>query len=84
MTGACLAELGHQVVLRDVAEDRVEALRRGEVPFYEPGLAALLQGNAERLTFTLDAGLALAQAEVAYACVDTPPGPTGAADLSRV
>lgn len=84
VTGACLAELGHQVVLRDVAEDRVEALRRGEVPFYEPGLADLLQGSAERLTFTLDADVALARAEVAYVCVDTPPGPAGDADLSRV
>ena len=84
VTGACLAELGHQVALRDVAPDRIEALRRGEVPFYEPGLAELLQGNRERLTFTLEADEALDGAEVAYVCVDTPPGPAGDADLSRV
>ncbi|MEY9956771.1 UDP-glucose/GDP-mannose dehydrogenase family protein [Streptacidiphilus sp. MAP5-52] len=84
VAGACLAELGHIVVLRDVSSDRIEALSRGEVPFYEPGLAELLQGAKDRLKFTLDAGEALAGAELAYVCVDTPPGPAGDADLSRV
>ena len=54
VTGACFAELGHDVVVRDVVPGRIEQLRAGEVPIYEPGLEELLQHNAERLTFTLD------------------------------
>ncbi|WP_194926728.1 UDP-glucose dehydrogenase family protein [Catenulispora pinisilvae] len=84
VTGACLAELGHTVVVRDIAEDKVAALRAGRVPIYEPGLAELIAANAERLTFTLDADEATAEAEVVYVCVDTPPTASGDADLSRV
>ncbi|MFC8452158.1 UDP-glucose dehydrogenase family protein [Kitasatospora sp. NPDC057223] len=84
VTGACLAELGHRVVVRDIVPAKVEALTRGEVPFHEPGLGELILRNAGRLTFTLDPVTALAGAEVAYVCVDTPPGPAGDADLSRV
>jgi UDP-glucose 6-dehydrogenase len=46
VTGACFAELGHDVVVRDILPDRIAALRRGEVPIYEPGLEALLERNA--------------------------------------
>ena len=46
VTGACLAELGHPVVVRDVLPDRIAALRRGEVPIYEPGLEELIARNA--------------------------------------
>ncbi|MBS2546607.1 UDP-glucose/GDP-mannose dehydrogenase family protein [Catenulispora sp. NL8] len=84
VTGACLAELGHTVVVRDIAEDKVAALRAGRVPIYEPGLAELIAAHAERLTFTLDADEATAEAEVVYVCVDTPPTASGDADLSRV
>ncbi|MFJ2864256.1 UDP-glucose dehydrogenase family protein [Kitasatospora sp. NPDC087314] len=84
VTGACLAELGHRVVVRDIVPAKVEALSRGEVPFHEPGLSELVLGNTERLRFTLDAREALVGAEVAYVCVDTPPTPAGDADLSRV
>ena len=56
VTGACFAELGHDVVVRDVVPERIESLRRGEVPFHEPGLDELLARNRERLSFTLDAG----------------------------
>ncbi|MCC9310064.1 UDP-glucose/GDP-mannose dehydrogenase family protein [Kitasatospora sp. RB6PN24] len=84
VTAACLAELGHRVVVRDVVPQKVEALARGEVPFYEPGLSELITRNGERLRFTLDAEDALAGAEVAYVCVDTPPTAAGDADLSRV
>ena len=84
VTGACLAELGHAVTVRDIQPERVEALRRGEVPIFEPGLGELLANNKERLRFTLDAREAIEHAEVAYICVDTPPTPSGDADLSRV
>ena len=59
VTGASFAELGHDVVVRDVVELRIEALRRGEVPIYEPGLEELLERNRERLTFTTDVGEAV-------------------------
>jgi UDPglucose 6-dehydrogenase len=84
VTGACLADLGHTVVLRDIAEDRVAELKAGRLPIYEPGLAEMIAANAERLTFTLDADEATAEAEVVYVCVDTPPTASGDADLSRV
>ena len=56
VTGACFAELGHDVVIRDVVADKIEALQRGEVPFHEDEVPALLERNRDRLTFTLDAG----------------------------
>jgi UDPglucose 6-dehydrogenase len=84
VTGACFAELGHEVVVRDIVPERIEALRRGEVPIYEPGLEELLERNAERLGFTLDVGEAVAGAEFLYICVGTPPTYSGDADLSAV
>ena len=54
VTGACFAELGHEVVVRDVVPERIEALQAGRVPLHEPGLEELLERNRERLTFTLD------------------------------
>ena len=47
VTGACFADLGHQVVIRDVVAERIERLRAGEVPIYEPGLEELLQRESE-------------------------------------
>jgi UDPglucose 6-dehydrogenase len=52
VTGACFAELGHDVTVRDILPGKIDALRRGEVPIYEPGLDELLERNRERLTFT--------------------------------
>ena len=73
VTGACFAELGHEVVVRDVLPERIDALRRGEVPIFEPGLDELLARNAERLTFTLDVAEAVRDAEFLYVAVGTPP-----------
>jgi UDPglucose 6-dehydrogenase len=84
VTGACLAELGHEVVVRDVLPNRVEQLRAGEVPIWEPGLEELLRRNADRLTYTLDVGEAVADAEFLYVAVGTPPTYSGDADLSAV
>jgi UDPglucose 6-dehydrogenase len=84
VTGACFAELGHEVAIRDVVPERIDRLRAGNVPFFEPDLAELLERNAERLTFTLDAAEAAASAELVFVCVDTPPTYSGDADLSRV
>jgi UDPglucose 6-dehydrogenase len=84
VTGACFADLGHEVTVRDVVPEKIERLRTGEVPFFEPGLSELLERNADRLTFTLDAAEAAGAAEVVFVCVDTPPTYSGDADLSRV
>ena len=84
VTGACLAELGHRVVVRDIVPEKIEALRKGRVPIYEPGLAELLARNAERTAFTLDAGEVAEGADLLFVCVDTPPTYSGDADLSRV
>ena len=84
VTGACLAELGHEVVVRDVLADRVERLRAGEIPIWEPGLEELLRRNAERLTYTLDVGEAVSDAQFLYVAVGTPPTYSGDADLSAV
>jgi UDPglucose 6-dehydrogenase len=84
VTGACLADLGHTVILRDVVDEKIRALSRGDVPIFEPGLAELLAANRDRLSFTLDAPEAIEGADVVFICVDTPPTYSGDADLSRV
>jgi UDPglucose 6-dehydrogenase len=84
VTGACFAELGHTVAIRDVVVEKIDALRRGEVPIYEPGLDELLDRNRERLTFTTDVAEAMEGAEFVYVAVGTPPTVSGDADLSAV
>ncbi|MEV4474096.1 UDP-glucose dehydrogenase family protein [Nonomuraea salmonea] len=84
VTGACLAELGHRVVVRDIDPGKVALLRSGDVPIYEPDLGDMIARNKERLSFTTDLGETLDGAEIAYVCVDTPPSASGDADLSRV
>ncbi len=84
VTGVCFAELGHEVVIRDVVPEKIEALRRGEVPFHEVDVPELLERNRERLTFTLDVNEVVRDAEFLFVCVDTPPTYSGDADLSRV
>src|SRR5689334_12489797 len=83
VTGACFAELGHDVVIRDVVPEKIESLRRGEVPFHEERVPELLDRNNDRLTYTLDAR-DLADCAFLFVCVDTPPTYSGDADLSRV
>ena len=84
VTGACFAELGHDVVVRDIVSDKIDALNAGEVPIYEAGLADLLERNRERLAFTTEVDEALADAEVVYVAVGTPPTASGDADLTAV
>jgi UDPglucose 6-dehydrogenase len=84
VTAACFAELGHGVRAMDVDEAKVESLRSGEVPIHEPGLAELVQRNAERLQFTTSMDEVLDAARLLFVCVDTPPTYSGDADLSRV
>jgi len=84
VTGACFADLGHDVVVRDILPERIDELRAGRVPIHEPGLEELLAGNAGRLSFTLDVQEALDGAEFAFVAVGTPPTYSGDADLSAV
>jgi UDPglucose 6-dehydrogenase len=84
VSAACFAELGHRVVVRDVVAEKVESLRRGELTIHEPGLSELVQANSERLEFTADVGELLGAAKLLFVCVDTPPTPSGDADLTSV
>jgi UDPglucose 6-dehydrogenase len=84
VTGACFADLGHEVVIRDVLPERIERLRNGEVPIYEPGLDDVLARNRERIAFTLDVREAVQRADFLYVAVGTPPTYAGDADLSAV
>src|SRR5205823_945632 len=83
VTGACFAELGHDVVIRDVVPEKIESLEHGRVPFHEQDVPELLERNSDRLTFTLDVN-DLVGCEFLFVCVDTPPTYSGDADLSRV
>jgi UDPglucose 6-dehydrogenase len=84
VSGACLAELGHEVVIRDVSAERIEALQAGRIPFHEPGLAELVERNRERLSFTLSMDDAVTGSGFLFVCVGTPPTASGDANLSAV
>jgi UDPglucose 6-dehydrogenase len=84
VTAACFAEMGHDVWVRDVIPEKIDALERGDVPIYEPDLPSLLEKNAERLHYTLAMADVVGNAELLFCCVDTPPTYSGDADMSRV
>ncbi len=86
VTGAALASLGHDVAGFDVDGDRIATILDGALPFFEPGLdTSIASGlSAGRLTFTVDPGAALAEAEVAFLCVGTPPRGDGEANLAAL
>jgi len=86
VTGTCLAEVGHDVVCVDIDEGKVEGLKQGVIPIYEPGLAPMVKHNfaAGRLAFTTDAAQAVAHGELVFIAVGTPPDEDGSADLQYV
>jgi UDPglucose 6-dehydrogenase len=84
VTAAGFAELGSEVYCVDIDAEKIERLRRGEVPIYEPGLEQLLVNNRERLHFSTDLGEALEHARLLFVAVGTPPTYSGDADLSAV
>ena len=86
VTGTCLAEIGHEVTCVDVDADKIDGLRRGIIPIYEPGLAPMVESNqaAGRLQFTTDAASAVASSEIIFIAVGTPPDEDGSADLKHV
>jgi len=86
VTGACLADVGHDVLCVDTDSDKIECLNKGEIPIYEPGLAAIVERNmaAGSLGFTTNVERAVSHAEVQFIAVGTPPDENGAADLQYV
>tara|TARA_R110002020_G_scaffold305964_1_gene521926 strand:+ start:1693 stop:3018 length:1326 start_codon:yes stop_codon:yes gene_type:complete len=86
VAGACLADVGHQVTCMDVNAERIDQLNGGEVPIFEPGLSTIVAHNvaAGRLRFTTDAAQAVADGELLFIAVGTPPDEDGSADLRYV
>ena len=86
VTGACLAEVGHRVMCVDVDEAKIEGLKKGVLPIYEPGLEPVVRENyAEgRLLFSTDAREGVQFADVIFIAVGTPPDEDGSADLQYV
>lgn len=86
VTGACLAEVGHQVICVDVDTKKIERIKTGYLPVYEPGLEALVVSNLEsgNLQFTTDAPSAVEASSIIMIAVGTPPNEDGSADLNYV
>jgi UDPglucose 6-dehydrogenase len=86
VTGACLAEAGHDVVCTDIDKERIAQLQAGGVPIYERYLQAILCSarKAGRISYTADAGEAIRGCDAIFICVGTPPKETGEADLSAI
>jgi len=86
VTGTCFAETGNQVTCVDIDEQKVEKMRQGIVPIYEPHLDVIFERNikANRISFTTDLNAAVEDAEIIFLALPTPPGEDGSADLSYV
>jgi UDPglucose 6-dehydrogenase len=84
VTAAGFAELGHEVVVRDVVPERIERLRQGVTPIHEPGLDERLARNRRRISFTVEARDVFERASIVFVCVGTPPSSSGDADLTAV
>ena len=86
VTGACLAEVGHDVICMDVNQEKIAKLRAGVIPIWEPGLDAIVARNAEagRLQFISDAQQAVQHGVVQFNAVGTPPDEDGGADMQYV
>src|SRR5205823_386974 len=86
VTGTCLAETGNTVICVDINEEKVNKMRDGIVPIYEPHLDVLFHRNikAGRLSFTTKLAEAIADAKIIFLALPTPPGEDGSADLSYI
>lgn len=86
VTGTCLAETGNTVICVDINQEKVEKMKQGQIPIYEPGLDILFHRNIEqgRLTFTTNLADAIEEAKIIFLALPTPPGGDGSADLSYV
>src|SRR6476469_4271516 len=86
VTGTCFAEVGIDVTCIDIDEQKIEKLRQGILPIYEPGLEEMVSRNVEkgRLHFSTNLAEAISGCDVAFIAVGTPPGEDGSADLQYV
>ena len=86
VSGACFADMGNDVICVDVDAKKIESIKKGELPIYEPGLAEIVQRNTEakRLSFTTKLEEALKTAQICFIAVGTPMGEDGSADLHYV
>ena len=86
VSAACFADLGNRVIALDINENRIEGLKRGEMPIYEPGLQELIERNVRsgRLSFTTSYKEGLNGSEFVFIAVGTPSGVDGEADLRYV
>ena len=85
VTGAGFAETGNNVTCMDISQEKIEALKKGIIPIYEPGLEEIVKFNVQegRLCFTTDLAEAIKDAKVIFLALPTPQGQDGAADLVR-
>lgn len=86
VTGTCFAETGNHVVCVDIDANKVERMRQGQIPIYEPHLDVIFERNikAGRLSFTTDLASGISDAEIIFLALPTPPGEDGSADLSYI
>lgn len=86
VTGTCLSEVGFEVVCVDVNEQKIKSLQAGECPIYEPGLEEMMRGNMRKgkLSFTTSLASVIADVDVVFSAVGTPPDEDGSADLRYV
>ena len=86
VTGTCFAETGNMVTCIDIDAQKVEKMKQGQIPIYEPELDVLFERNikAGRLHFTTDLAKGIADAEIIFLALPTPPGEDGSADLSYI
>jgi UDPglucose 6-dehydrogenase len=86
VTGGCLASIGHEVVCTDSDEAKIDLLRKGKLPIFEPGLDTVVARamHEGQLAFTVDVAAAVEASDVIFICVGTPPMENGDADLSAI
>jgi UDPglucose 6-dehydrogenase len=85
VTGSCFADMGNRVTCVDVNKKKVEELKKGIVPIYEPGLEEIIKHNRnQRLFFTTDLAKAVRDSELIFIAVNTPQGENGEVDISNV
>jgi len=84
VTGACFAHLGHEVLCVDNDKKKIDLLKEGKSPIYEPGLEEMIEGCGKRLSFSTQIEQAVKKCQILFICVSTPPKENGEADLSFV
>lgn len=84
--GACFADTGNNVICMDIDEKKINSLKKGTIPIYEPGLEELVRKNAQegRLEFTTSIKTAVQKSDIIFLCLPTPPSEDGSADLTHV